>query len=126
MESSEFTMSHEDFPALPGAPANSGGVPAAIGDHPSGPGVPGGHPGQPGVVGLMGASDRMTSQGLHQDNSNLGVGNTVSQTAASDFPVSKRGGIQTSPDGRTFQKIDLCLRTGEHLVWNGLSSEQVF
>ncbi len=58
MESSEFTMSHEDFPALPGSSSSSSATPA------------GGGP-TAAAAGAMeqqqqAMNDRMTSQGLHQ------------------------------------------------------------
>ena len=110
MESSEFQMSNEDFPALPGS------APAGANSNQQGGGGGGGGQGNimdPGLVGNngqgqgSGGNDRMTSQGLHQDNSNLGVGTAVSQAVAQEGSTLARRGIQTSPDGKGMLKDHL-------------------
>ena len=96
MESSEFQMSHEDFPALPG-----------VGPTPSGDHVPNGGP-----ANLTGGNDRMTNQGLQQmEGSTMGVGQAVAQeernaaSAAASAGLAggpgglPKKGIQTSPNG---------------------------
>ena len=94
MESSEFTMSHEDFPALPGSTPSQGGG-GSMAEHLHG------HHASNGAHD--GNNDRMTSQGLHQDHSNLGVGTAVSQAVSQDGGILHKKGIQTSPDGKIIE-----------------------
>lgn len=103
MEASEFTMSNEDFPALPGlsgpAPgqsAPSAPVPSSMDDLSGAPGaLPNQLGGQPqGVIGSTISSSDMILQSTQQGSSGLG-----------EVPVPQqqlqqpRRGIQTSPSG---------------------------
>lgn len=103
MEASEFTMSNEDFPALPGlsgpAPGQSAPaapVPSSMDDLSGAPGaLPNQLGGQPqGVIGSTISSSDMILQSTQQGSSGLG-----------EVPVPQqqlqqpRRGIQTSPSG---------------------------
>jgi len=103
MEASEFTMSNEDFPALPGLSGPAPGLSAPAAPAPSSmddlSGAPGALPnqlgGQPqGVIGSTISSSDMILQSTQQGSSGLG-----------EVPVPQqqlqqpRRGIQTSPSG---------------------------
>jgi len=103
MEASEFTMSNEDFPALPGLSGPAPGLSAPAAPVPSSmddlSGAPGALPnqlgGQPqGVIGSTISSSDMILQSTQQGSSGLG-----------EVPVPQqqlqqpRRGIQTSPSG---------------------------
>lgn len=103
MEASEFTMSNEDFPALPGLSGPAPGQSAPAAPAPSSmddlSGAPGALPnqlgGQPqGVIGSTISSSDMILQSTQQGSSGLG-----------EVPVPQqqlqqpRRGIQTSPSG---------------------------
>ena len=103
MESSEFTMSHEDFPALPGSARNSGGA--------GGGGGSGGQQQQQQQQQLSHQQQQQAQQhisslvehnklgiGLHQDNPNLGTAVSQLQQQQQQPELQKKG-IQTSPDG---------------------------
>ncbi|RZF33552.1 hypothetical protein LSTR_LSTR008198 [Laodelphax striatellus] len=106
-ESSEFTMSNEDFPALPGTSAVGGPTAAASG---------GG--GAPGAAAGVGAADGAGTQALAVDKGGVseglggggamgvdamvvGGGNRERMTTPHDkSTLQHKRGIQTSPDGK--------------------------
>ncbi|KAK9498522.1 hypothetical protein O3M35_003138 [Rhynocoris fuscipes] len=123
VESSEFTMSSEDFPALPGTGSEGGAGTGVGGSGASAGGVGGtgnngsvsdksmGGGGTSGVLGEGAAgntgsgigsstgNDQQQSSRLGSSSSQVGSGAHQDQSAASKQAQVKRG-IQTSPDGK--------------------------
>lgn len=88
MESSEFTMSHEDFPALPGAPPSGAGGGGGVG------------------LAMTNSHDGVTSQSvasLLASATGHGAGGDMAPGAPTGGPINdiqrQQRGIQTFPDG---------------------------
>lgn len=94
-ESSEFTMSSEDFPALPGTASTEGPSPGSS---------------------VVSSSDKSTSQAMEQNSSQQDLVNSR-LVISNDKTLALKRGIQTSPDGKQNIKHDICLF--------GLSNSQV-
>lgn len=86
-ESSEFTMSSEDFPALPGTASTEGPSPGSS---------------------VVSSSDKSTSQAMEQNSSQQDLVNSR-LVISNDKTLALKRGIQTSPDGKQNSKHDIYL-----------------
>lgn len=86
-ESSEFTMSSEDFPALPGTASTEGPSPGSS---------------------VVSSSDKSTSQAMEQNSSQQDLVNSR-LVISNDKTLALKRGIQTSPDGKPNIKHDIYL-----------------
>lgn len=96
METSEFTMSSEDFPALPGPPPSSANITSpnlssSFGNVPPAENSLGSLP-------VMGSNSSSTEPGQVQIKSMIGPHEISTSSSAADTQLQKKG-IQTSPDG---------------------------